>query len=161
MQELTEAVAARQPTPRRAGRVLLVDAQERVLLFQGFDPAVPEVRFWFTPGGGLEPGESPAEGAARELAEETGLRIDPADLGAPVHSDVTEFSFSGTVFRQEQDFYLLRVASWTVDTAGFDEVERRTVQEHRWWSGADLASAEDAYYPPALIDILRKALAPC
>lgn len=32
------------------------------------------------PGGKLEPGETPAEGAARELAEETGLRVDPARL---------------------------------------------------------------------------------
>jgi 8-oxo-dGTP diphosphatase len=29
---------------------------------------------WYTPGGGLEPGEEPAAGAARELLEETGLR---------------------------------------------------------------------------------------
>ncbi|QHC59252.1 NUDIX domain-containing protein [Rathayibacter sp. VKM Ac-2760] len=32
------------------------------------------------PGGKLEPGESPAEAAVRELAEEVGLRADPGDL---------------------------------------------------------------------------------
>jgi len=32
------------------------------------------------PGGKLEPGESPVSAAVRELAEEVGLRADPADL---------------------------------------------------------------------------------
>ena len=46
------------PIERRAARVLLIDDQDRVLLFEGFDPEVPDVRFWFTAGGGVEPGES-------------------------------------------------------------------------------------------------------
>ena len=44
---------------RRAGRVLLV---------HGRNPT------FAMPGGGIEPGESPADAAARELFEETGLR---------------------------------------------------------------------------------------
>jgi len=35
---------------------------------------------WGMPGGWLEPGESPAEGAARELWEETGIEVRPEHL---------------------------------------------------------------------------------
>ncbi|MEU0571046.1 NUDIX domain-containing protein [Nonomuraea sp. NPDC005983] len=37
-------------------------------------------RDWDLPGGHLEPGETPVAAAARELAEETGLRLAPSDL---------------------------------------------------------------------------------
>ncbi|WP_341719551.1 NUDIX domain-containing protein [Micromonospora sp. FIMYZ51] len=146
-------------TPRRAARVLLVDAAGRLLLFRGFDPARPEGgRWWFTPGGGLDPGETYAECAARELAEETGLRLTVAELGEPVHADVTEFSFAGVSYRQEQQFFLVRVASHEVDTAGFSEVERGSVDGHRWWSAQELATTGERCYPSDLAAVLADAL---
>lgn len=35
---------------------------------------------WDFPGGGVEAGESPNQGAARELMEEAGIEVDPQDL---------------------------------------------------------------------------------
>ncbi len=145
-------------TPRRAARVLLVDASDRVLLFEGSDPARPGHRYWFTPGGGLDPGEAPADGAARELAEETGLRLAPAELGAPVWSETVEFPFDGVWYRQEQQFYLVRMAGWEVDTTGFNDVERASVHGHRWWTVTDLAATAERYYPPDLPGGLGAAL---
>ncbi|MEU5914130.1 NUDIX domain-containing protein [Micromonospora sp. NPDC047527] len=145
-------------TPRRAARVLLVDAAGRVLLFHGFDPARPGHRYWFTPGGGLAPQESPAAGAARELAEETGLRLAPADLGEPVWSDTTEFPFDGTWYRQQQDFFLHRVPSWQVDTAGFDDIEQRSISDHRWWLPDELAASGERFYPSELPALLTRVL---
>ena len=143
---------------RRAARVLLIDAAERALLLHGGDPARPEQRWWFTPGGGLDAGETPAQGAARELLEETGLRADPAELGDPVHHEVTEFSYDNRQYRQKQDFFLFRVEKWDVDTAGFDDQEQRSITGHRWWSMAELDASTEQIFPIGLADLLRRVL---
>lgn len=143
---------------RPAARVLLVDGAGRTLLFRGGDPARPGQRWWFTPGGGLEQGETRAQGAARELFEETGLRVDPADFGEPVWHQVTEFSYDNVRYRQDQDFFLHRVTEWQVDTAGFDVQERRTVDEHRWWSAEELDATDETVYPAELSGLLRRCL---
>ena len=141
---------------RRAARVLLVDGAGRTLLLHGGDPARPGERWWITPGGGIDAGETLAEGAARELFEETGLRVDPAELGDPVWHEITEFSYRHRAYRQEQDFFLLRVAEWRVDTAGMDEDEQQTITEHRWWSAAEIEASDEQIYPFELADLLRR-----
>jgi len=141
---------------RRAARVLLVDGAGRALLLHGGDPARPDDRWWITPGGGLDDGETLAEGAARELFEETGLRVDPAELGDPVWHEITEFSYRARSYRQEQDFFLLRVAEWRVDTAGMDEDEQQTITEHRWWSAAEIEASDEQIYPRELAGLLRR-----
>jgi len=145
---------------RRAARVLLIDAAERMLLLRGGDPARPGKRWWFTPGGGLAEGETPAQGGARELHEETGLKVDPAELGESVHHEITEFSYDNRQYRQEQDFFLLRVSEWQVDTAGFDAEEQRTITEHRWWSAPELDASTEEIYPIGLADLLRRVCRP-
>jgi ADP-ribose pyrophosphatase YjhB (NUDIX family) len=151
--------------PRRAARVLLLDAVDRVLLFRGFDPARPSHRYWFTVGGGLEHDEPAAEGAARELAEETGLALAPERLGAPVGREVTEFPFDGRRYRQEQEFFVVRVPAWEVDTAGFNDIERGSIDGHRWWTIEELESTSERYYPLDLPALLRRlvgeATSPC
>jgi 8-oxo-dGTP pyrophosphatase MutT (NUDIX family) len=141
---------------RRAARVLLVDRAGRTLLLHGGDPARPGQRWWFTPGGGLQGAETPAEGAARELFEETGLRVEPAELGAPIWHQVTEFSYDHRQYRQDQDFFLLRVPEWQVDTAGMEADEQVTITEHRWWSAAELDASAEQIYPEDLATLLRR-----
>jgi ADP-ribose pyrophosphatase YjhB (NUDIX family) len=56
---------------RQAARVVVRDPDGRVLLLRYDDPPPMGVH-WATPGGGVDPGETPREAAARELREETG-----------------------------------------------------------------------------------------
>lgn len=71
---------------RTSARVVLLDESGAVLLLRGSDPALgePAPKWWFTVGGEVQQGERLAEAAARELAEETGLRVAPTDMVGPV-----------------------------------------------------------------------------
>jgi len=52
----------------------------KVLLLKRKKPPYPG--YWVAPGGKVDPGESPREGALRELHEETGLSAEQAELRA-------------------------------------------------------------------------------
>jgi 8-oxo-dGTP pyrophosphatase MutT (NUDIX family) len=147
-----------EATARHAARVLLIDGQGRLLLLHGLDPARPEHGYWFTVGGGIDPGETPAQAAARELAEETGLVLGPQRLGEPVWHEVTSFSFDGHWYRQEQEFFVARVEAWEPVQDGFNHVERASIDAYRWWSLDELSSTEELVYPAELAGLLRGIL---
>jgi 8-oxo-dGTP pyrophosphatase MutT (NUDIX family) len=149
-------VAGAPIVARRAGRVLPVGPGGRVLMLRGFDPADPGRAFWFTVGGGADPGESLAEAAARELREEAGIAADPASLGDPVWHRTVEFGFDGTRYRQDEEYFLLRVGSYAVSLDGMDESEKQTVIGYGWLSAAELESLAEPFGPPELPSLLRR-----
>jgi 8-oxo-dGTP pyrophosphatase MutT (NUDIX family) len=140
---------------RLAGRVLVIDERGRVLLLHGFDPARRDEPYWITIGGGAKPGESLAQAAARELLEESGIQAGPAELGEPVWHEVAVFGFDGVTYRQEQDFFVLRVGSPDVITDGLDDEEAAVIDGYRWWSADELASTAESCYPAELPRLVR------
>ena len=95
------------PAAREAGRVFVLRDDGRVLLFEFCDP-LNDRRFWITPGGGLEDGESHEQGAIRELREETGLVAAPGEMPA-VGERTLDILYGDRSFRQHEVYFLLRV----------------------------------------------------
>jgi 8-oxo-dGTP pyrophosphatase MutT (NUDIX family) len=137
---------------RRSARVILVDPAGRTLLFQSED-------FWFTPGGGIEPGETIEQAAARELWEETGLQLDPAQLG-PLVAETSGYADLGWATGMFLDsFYFHRVLDgFTVDTSGWQPLEASTMSGHRWWSADEVEACHDRVFPFGLAPLLRDLL---
>jgi 8-oxo-dGTP pyrophosphatase MutT (NUDIX family) len=147
--------------------VVLVDESGAVLLLCGSDPAAPvdaekaAPRWWFTVGGQVAEGESLAEAAARELAEETGLRVEPADIIGPIWRRDAVFDFNGAAIDSEEFFFVYRTGRFEPSTAGRTELENRYIHCHRWCDTADIAevvAVGETVYPLQLSELLAEAI---
>lgn len=148
---------------RTSARIALLDEHGCVLLLCGSDPAVTDgsaPRWWFTVGGEAGAGERLAEAAARELCEETGLRVEPAALIGPVWQRDAIIAFNNSVIRSRELFFVHRTRRFDPSTAGHTSLERRYIHGHRWCDAgdiADLVAAGEAVYPVQLGELLAEA----
>jgi 8-oxo-dGTP pyrophosphatase MutT (NUDIX family) len=137
---------------RRAVRVLLIDADERVLLFQDSDPNIG-ARWWIVPGGGIDSGESELDAAVREVAEETGFRLDRGVVTGPLARRYVVHGFSDVIIEQHESFYAARTPAFEVSVDGHTELEQQTLQQNRWWTRGDLAETAELVWPVRLTEI--------
>ncbi len=143
---------------RPTARVLLLDPGDRILLMKGRLPSNPDAPgVWFTIGGGIEPGESLYEAAAREIVEETGLT--DAVLG--------EIGWRGEVVLPDRKqrpilfkdtFILARCAGGAVVRHGWQALEQEFVDDMRWWALDELEATGESVFPPDLVARLRAVL---
>lgn len=144
---------------RIAGRGVVVAATGRVLMIHGEDPDDPaRGGFWFTPGGGLDPGESLEDGTRRELHEELGL--DQVELGPVVMRRVDEFPMAGERYRQTETLFLVEVgAEFDAVPVHLEALELSVIDEFRWLSADELRALTEPYYPRSLAELLDEIAA--
>jgi 8-oxo-dGTP pyrophosphatase MutT (NUDIX family) len=130
-----------------------------VLLFRHHLPDPWAQEGWLTPGGAIDPGETPAKAVVRELHEETGHVLDPAAVGAAVAVDSGEWSDNGTVFATVNWYFFARIATSHIDLSGQGDRERRDLLDWRWWAVSDLATTRDLIFPVGLAELVSRLLA--
>ncbi|MFT3876883.1 MAG: NUDIX domain-containing protein [Propioniciclava sp.] len=141
---------------RRGVRVVVTDGAS-VLLFHDTDPGVPGSRWWITPGGGMDPGETEAQTAVRELAEETGLIAEESALIGPVMRRVVLHGYSDQVCEQTESFYVLRAERFEVDISGHTADEQQTIAGHAWLPLDELDRQSEPVWPAGLAALVASA----
>ncbi|GGL42958.1 NUDIX hydrolase [Planomonospora parontospora] len=132
------------PAVRASARILLVDCDDRLLLFRfRASDDLPASHFWATPGGGVDDGEALPQAAARELSEETGHVIAPQRLGPVVAVSSGPARFGELTLHAVDSFFFIRVDHLTVAPSGQEPHEREAIAAHRWWTVHELQTTSE------------------
>lgn len=143
---------------RRAARIVLLDEHRRILLIRAHDPSdAAKPAWWEIPGGGIDPGETSAQGARRELYEETGIQ---AEVGPCIWRQHNIFDFGGLHFDQQEYIHV----AWCEGPAEFapthlEWLEAQAFDGHRWWPLDELLASDDPVLPPRLREFLPAIVA--
>lgn len=142
---------------RMAVRVILLDPDDRILLFGARDPQRGRV-VWVTPGGGVEVGEDHLKAAQRELFEETGLT--GIELAGPIWRRSHDFTWDGHELSQTEFFFVGRATDTAaIDTSGMGMPELKYHVDKRWFSVQELRTLRDDVAPRRLATLLPPILA--
>jgi len=104
-------------------------------------------RFWATPGGGVEAGESPRDAARREALEE--LRISDVEL-EELWTDQIEFEIAGRRTSQVETFFLVRKYAGMLRLELDDRLRAEGIEDLRWWRRDEMAQPDLPIFPSDL-----------
>ncbi len=136
---------------RRASRLILLDVQQRVLLFRHAGTTGED--FWAPPGGGLERGETFEQAARREASEELGLACFTLKR---IWERLANFVYIGRPVHQHEWFFLVEGELPTI-SSDVEKVHRQEgILEMRWWTTAEIESTDEPVFPEELASELNK-----
>ncbi|TCN33478.1 NUDIX domain-containing protein [Kribbella orskensis] len=136
-------------------KLLLLDQDDRLLLIHAKDP-LTQAECWYPVGGGIEPGETLQEAAAREAHEETGLVDLPP--GLPVWRRDHTYEYDGRAIEVHEKWLMHTVDRFDPVPAQLTETEARTILGFRWWRAQELAEVTETIFPPRLGYLLMDLL---
>jgi 8-oxo-dGTP pyrophosphatase MutT (NUDIX family) len=139
---------------RQAIRAILLTRDLEVLLLRIQPPDGGE-RFWITPGGGLEPGETVEAGLRRELREELGL--EHFEVGPLVWRRQHTFSWAEKRIRQREQYHIVHITRFEPRMS--DATEAKVLDRFQWWSLTELARATEPVTPLSLAQIVARYIA--
>ncbi|HYA00470.1 MAG TPA: NUDIX domain-containing protein [Candidatus Binatia bacterium] len=124
----------RRPSEVSAGGVLVR------LSDRGWEVAMIRAgRYWSLPKGLVEPGETPAAAAVREVAEECGVPVEGLRLGQPLPGSDYVYRRQGRLIFKHVDHFLVEAPPETVLSPQASEIEEAE------WMSFDAALARSSF----------------
>jgi ADP-ribose pyrophosphatase YjhB (NUDIX family) len=138
--------------PRPAARLVILDPEGAVYLQLHDDVEIG--LHWAPPGGGIEPGETEVEAAARETAEEVGwtdVKVGPA-LCRWEH----DYTRDGVPVRQTEAIFLAEGPRRDPQGDLTESHQLDGILATRWWTPGALADSQALFWPPNLPELVAR-----